>query len=163
MSFSSGEDGSASGCVVQGSRSVGEFCAGQEAWLEGACLAHFLFEAEDTVSVAILHVGRNRFLVLEEEGDFPCTEPWHRDGWVDDLSQYYYFGCLVYMDPFDERLINFLVFFVVSCIRRVALHSMIRWVSIVAGWMLVIGGSFASCSCYSRFLLSRVWKVFLVG
>ncbi len=87
-------------------RSAEEFRAGWEGWLEGACLAQLRFDAEDMVCVGVLRAERNRFLVLAEEGDFPRTGPWHRDGWVVNFSWYYYFGRMVYMDPFDERFFD---------------------------------------------------------
>ena len=55
--------------------------------------------------------------------------------------------CIWPMDPFDERLFyssDFLVLLI--CFQRAGLHSMIRWVGTVAGWMLVTGGSFV---CHS--------------
>ena len=57
-------------------------------------------------------------LVLVQEGDFPCTGPWHHDGWVHEFSWYYYFGRLVYMDPFDKRFFNSSVFFSAHSIPR---------------------------------------------
>ena len=84
-------------------RSAEEFRAGWEGWLEGARLAQLRFDAEDDVRVGVLRAERNGFLVLAEEGDFPRTGPWHRNGWVMEFSRYYYFGRMVYMDPFDER------------------------------------------------------------
>ncbi len=88
-----------------------EFRAGWKGWLEGARLAKLASDEDDAVHVAVLCMGRNGFLVVAEEGDFPCMGPWHRDGWVDNYSWYYYFGCLVYMDPFDKLLFNSLGFF----------------------------------------------------
>ncbi len=61
---------------------------------------------DDNVRVASLHVGQNCFLVVAEEEDFPRTEPGHWGSWVDDYSWYYYFGRLVYMDPFDKRFFD---------------------------------------------------------
>ena len=49
-------------------------------------------DRDDTFCVAILHVGPNGFLVVAKEGDFPCTGPWHHNGWIDDYSGYYYIG-----------------------------------------------------------------------
>jgi hypothetical protein len=74
-------------------------------------LAQLASDEDDAIRVAVLRTGRNGFLVLAEEGDFPRTGPWHRNGWDDDYSRYYYFGCLVYMDPFDEQFFNSLRFF----------------------------------------------------
>jgi hypothetical protein len=74
-------------------------------------LAQLASDEDDAIRVAVLRAGQNGFLVLAEDGDFPRTGPWHRDGWVDDYSHYYYFGRLVYMDPFDERFFNSLGFF----------------------------------------------------
>ncbi len=90
-----------------------EFCAGWDGWLEGAHLAQLASDRAVAVCVAVLHAGQNCFLVVAEEGDFPHTEPWHCDGWVDDYLRYYYFGRLVYMDPFDfdERFFNYLGYF----------------------------------------------------
>jgi hypothetical protein len=118
---------------------------------------------EDAVCVAVLHVGCDGFLVLVEGGYFLCTGPLHCDGWVDDFLRYYYFGCLVYMDPFDERFFNSLVLFVLIPVRRVTLRSTIRWARIVAGWMPAIVGPVAGHSCCLKFLSSRVWRDFLVG
>ena len=70
----------------------GEFCAGWERWLEGACLAQLRFNVEDAVCVGVLCAERNGFLVLAEKGDFPCTWLWHCDAWVIEFFQYYYFG-----------------------------------------------------------------------
>ena len=92
-------------------RSAEEFRAGWEGWLEGARLAQLRFDAEDDVRVGVLRAERNGFLVLAEEGDFPRTGPWHRDGWVIEFSRYYYFGRMVYMDPFDERFLDSSGFF----------------------------------------------------
>jgi hypothetical protein len=109
MSISSGDDGS----ILEswGSGSAVEFRAWWEGWLEGGHSAQLAPNEKDAVCIAILLAGRNGFLVLAEEGDFPRTGPWHRDCWVDDYSHYYYFGCLVYMDPFDERFFDSLGFF----------------------------------------------------
>jgi hypothetical protein len=52
------------------------------------------FDREDAAHVAVL--------VVAEEGSFPCMGPWHHNGWVDEYLRYYYFGHLVYMDPFGE-------------------------------------------------------------
>jgi hypothetical protein len=112
MSFSSGDNGSTLDCVMtQGPGLASEFCGGWEGWLEGAPLAQLASDREDAARVAVLGMARNDFLVEAEEGDFPCTGLWHCNGWVDDYSWYYYFGCLVYMDPIDERFFNSLVFF----------------------------------------------------
>jgi hypothetical protein len=62
-------------------------------------LAQLASNEEDAVRVAVLRVGRNGFLVVAEEGDFPCTGPWHCEGWVDDYMRYYYFGCLIIWIP----------------------------------------------------------------
>ncbi len=107
MSVSSEDDGSILDCAARGPSVAAEFYTGWEGLLEGARLAQLASDEKNAVSVAVLCVGRNGFLVVAEEGDFPSTGPWHRDGWVDDSSQYYYFGLLVYMDnPFDERFFN---------------------------------------------------------
>ncbi len=111
MSVSSGDDGSILECAEWGPGSVVEFRAGWEGWLEGARLAQLASDEDDAIHVAVLRAGRYGFFVLTEEGDFPRTGPWHRDGWVDDYSRYYYFSHLVYMDPFDKRLFNSLGFF----------------------------------------------------
>jgi hypothetical protein len=110
ISVSSGDDGSVLECAVQGPSSAAEFCAGWEGWLEGACLVQLASDEDNAIRVAVLHAGRNIFLVLAEEGDFPCTGPWHCDGWVDDYSRYYYFGRLVYMDPFNKWFFDSLGF-----------------------------------------------------
>ena len=111
MSLSSGDDGSVLECAARGGPgSAAEFRAGWEGWLEGARLAQLASNEDDAIRVAVLRAGQNGFLVLAEEGDFSHTGPWHRDGWVDDYSHYYYFGCLVYMDPFDERFFDSLGF-----------------------------------------------------
>ena len=60
---------------------------------------------------AVLRAGQKNFLVVAEERDFPCTGPWHCNGWVDDNFRNYFFGRLVYMDPFGERFFNSLGFF----------------------------------------------------
>jgi hypothetical protein len=65
---------------------VEKFHAGWEGWLEGAHLAQLRFDVEDAVRVGVLRAERNGFLVLVEEGDFPCTGPWHCDGWVVEFS-----------------------------------------------------------------------------
>ncbi len=90
---------------------VGEFCAGWEGWLEGDCLAYLSSEVEDAVCIAVVHIGRNGSLILVEEGNNPCTGPWHHDGWLNDFLWHYYFGCLVYMDPFSKQFFNSLEFF----------------------------------------------------
>ncbi len=64
-----------------------EFCAGWEGWLEGARSAQLRFDVEDMVRVGVLRAERNGFLFLAEEGDFPCTGPWHCDGWVVKFSR----------------------------------------------------------------------------
>ncbi len=69
-------------------RSAEEFRAGWEGWLEGARLAQLRFDVEDMVCVGVLRAERNGFLVLAEEGEFPCTGPWHRNGWVVEFSRY---------------------------------------------------------------------------
>ncbi len=111
MSVSSGDDGSVLECAAQGPGSAAEFRAGWEGWLKGARLAQLASNEDDAIHVAVLRAGRNGFLVLAEEGDFSRAGPWHHDGWVDDYSRYYYFGCLVYMDPFDKRFFNSSGFF----------------------------------------------------
>ncbi len=83
-----------------------EFRTGWEGWLEGARSAQLRFDVEDSVCVGDLRAKRNGFLVLAEEGDFPRTGPWHRDGWAVKFSWYYYFDWMVYMDPFDERFFD---------------------------------------------------------
>jgi hypothetical protein len=45
---------------------------------------------------------------------------------------YYYFSCLVYMDPFDEGFFDSLVFFSAHTGMRVVLFTLIRWEGIVA-------------------------------
>jgi hypothetical protein len=90
---------------------VAEFRAVWEGWLKGARLAQLATDEEDTVRVAILHAGQNGFLVVADDGDFPCTGPWHCNGWVDDYLRYNYFGRLVYMDPFNKRFFNSLGIF----------------------------------------------------
>ncbi len=111
MSVSSGDDGSILECAAWGPGSAAEFRAGWKGWLEGAHLAQLASDEDDAIRVAVLRAGQNGFLVLAEEGDFPRTGPWHHDSWVDDYSRYYYFGHLVYMDPFDKRFFNSLGFF----------------------------------------------------
>ena len=95
-----------------------EFCAGWEGWLEGACSTLLRFVVEDMVHVGVLRAERNGFLVLAEEGDFPRTGPWHHDGWVVQYSRYYYFGRMVYMDPFDERFFDSSGFFSANSIPK---------------------------------------------
>ncbi len=85
---------------------MAEFHTGWKGWLDGARLAQLASDEDGAVRVAVLRAGQNGFLVVAEEGDFPCTGPWHHDGWVDNFLRYYYFGCLVYMDPFDERFFD---------------------------------------------------------
>jgi hypothetical protein len=111
-------------------RSAEKFCAGWEGWLEGACSAQVKFEAEDAVRVVVLHTEWNDFLVLAEDGDFTCTGPWHCDGWVDEFSWHYYFGCLVYVDPFDTRFFGSLFLFCAYLILR----SHIAFVDQVGGY-----------------------------
>ncbi len=107
MSVSSGDDGSVLECAAQGGPgSAGEFRAGWEGWLRGACLAQLASNEDDAIPIAVLRAGQNGFLVLAEEGDFPCTGPWHCNGWVDDYSHYHCFGRLIYMDPFDKRFFD---------------------------------------------------------
>ena len=89
MSVSFVDDGTILECAAQGSpNSVAEFRAGWEEWLEGAHLAQLASDEDDAIRVAVLCAGQNGFLVLAEEGDFPCTGPWHCNGWVDDYSHY---------------------------------------------------------------------------
>ncbi len=164
MSVSSGDDGSVLECAAWGGPgSAAEFRTGWEGWLEGAYLAQLASDEDDAIRVAVLRVGQNRFLVLAEEGDFPRTGPWHCDGWVDDYSHYYYFGCLVYMDPFDERFFNSSGFLVLIWWIRVVLFMTIRQEGIVAGWMPVTGGYFVAPSCFLRSPLSRAWRASSVG
>ncbi len=111
MSVSSGDDGSILDCAERGPGLVAEFRAVWEGWLKGARLAQLATDEEDTVRVAILHAGQNGFLVVADDGDFPCTGPWHCNGWVDDYLRYNYFGRLVYMDPFNKRFFNSLGIF----------------------------------------------------
>ncbi len=111
MSFSSGDNGFTLDCVVWGPGLAAKFRAGWEGWLEGACLAQLTSDREDAACVAVLSAAQNIFLVVAGEGDFPLMGPWHHDGWVDDYSRYYYFACLVYMDPFDKLFYNSLCFF----------------------------------------------------
>jgi hypothetical protein len=111
ISIASGDDGSVLKCAVWGPGSAAEFRAGWEGWLEGPHSAQSASNRDGAVHVAVLRVGQNGFLVVAEEGDFPCTGPWHCDGWVDNYSRYYYFGRLIYMDPFDEWFLNSLGFF----------------------------------------------------
>jgi hypothetical protein len=92
--------------MVQSSHSAEEFCVGWEGWLEGARSAQLKFDVEDAARVGVLRAERNGFLVLVEEDDFPCTRPWHRDGWVIEFSWFNYFGRMVYMDLFDERFFD---------------------------------------------------------
>ncbi len=99
--------------------SAEEFRAGWEGWLEGACLAQLGFDVEDAVRVGVLHAERNGFLVLANEGDFPCTGHWHHEGWVIEFSRYYYFGWMVYMDPFDGRFFGSSGFFSTNSIPRI--------------------------------------------
>jgi hypothetical protein len=140
LSVSSGDDCSVLECAARGGPgSAAEFRAGWEGWLEGSCLAQLASNEDDAIRVAVLRAGRNGFLVSAEEGDFPCMGPWHCNGWVDDYSHYYYFGCLVYMDPFDKRFFNSLGVFIIWGIR-VVLFTTIRREGIVAGWMPVTGG-----------------------
>jgi hypothetical protein len=61
---------------------------------------------------------QNGFLVLAEEGDFLRTRPGNCDGWVVKISRYYYFGRMVYMDPFDERFFDSLGFFSANSIPK---------------------------------------------
>ncbi len=111
MSLSSGDNGFVLDYVGQGPGLAAGFHAGWEGWLEGARLAQLAFNRDDAVHVAVLHAEQNGFLVIANEGDFPHTEPWHCDGWVDDYLRYYYFGWLVYMDPSDKRFFDSLGFF----------------------------------------------------
>ncbi len=69
-------------------------------------MAQLASNEDDAICVAVLRVGRNGFLVLAEEGDFPRTGPRHRNGWIDDYSCYYYFDRLVNMDPFNKRFFD---------------------------------------------------------
>jgi hypothetical protein len=98
--------------------SVEEFCAGWEGWLEGAPSVQLRFDVEDVVHVGVLRAERNGFLVLAEEGDFPCTGPWHHNGWVVKFSWFYYFGRMVYMDPVNERFSNSSGFFSANSISK---------------------------------------------
>ena len=137
-----------------------EFCAGWERWLEGARSAQLRFDAENMVCVGVLRVERNGFLVLAEEADFPCTGPWHCDGWVVvKFSWYYYFGRMGCMDPFDERFFDSSGFLVLIRFLRVVLPLMIRRADIAVGWMLAIGGFSVGRSCYLRLPSIRVWRV----
>jgi hypothetical protein len=163
MSVSSGDDGSVWDCAAQGPGLAMEFHVGWEGWLEGARLAQLASNEEDAVPVAVLCAGQNGFLVVAEEGNFPHTGPWHCDGWVDDYSRYYYFGRLVYMDPFDERFFDSLGFLVLIWGTRVVLCTMIRREGIVAGWMPETSGYFVAHSCCSRAPLSKTWRASSVG
>ncbi len=163
MSVASGDDGSVLECSSWGPGSAAEFRAGWEGWLEGAHLAQSASNRDGAVHVAVLRMGQNGFLVVAEEGDFPCTGPWHCDGWVDNYSRYYYFGCLIYMDPFDEWFLNSLGFLVLVWGIGVVLCTMIRREGIVAGWMLATGGCIVARSCCLRSPLSRAWRASLVG
>ncbi len=109
-------------------------------------MAQLASNRNDTVRVAVLRMGRNGFLVVAEERDFPCTGPWHCDGWDDNYLRYYYFGCLVYMDPFDKWFFDSLVFLVLIWGIRVVLCTTIRQAGIVAGWTQAIGGYLVACS-----------------
>ena len=80
LSSGSGDNGSVFDCVAQDPGLAAEFRAGREGWLEGTRLAQLVFDRDDAVCVAVLRAGQNGFLVVAEEGDFPCTGPWHRDG-----------------------------------------------------------------------------------
>jgi hypothetical protein len=102
MSISSGDDGFVLECAARDPGLAAEFRVGWERWLEGARLAQLTSDRDDAVHVSVLRAGRNGFLVVAEEGIFPCMGPWHCNGWVDNYWWYYYFGCLVYMDPFDK-------------------------------------------------------------
>jgi hypothetical protein len=104
--------------MAQSFCSAEEFRAGWEGWLEGARSAQLRFDVEEVVCVGVLCAERNGFLVLAEEGDFPHTGPWHRNGWVVEFSWYYYFGRMVYMDPFDERFFNSSGFFSANLISK---------------------------------------------
>jgi hypothetical protein len=95
MSVSSGDDGSILECAARGPGLEAEFRTGWEGWLEGARLAQVASDRDEAVRVAVLRAGQNGFLVVAEEGYFPCTGPWHCNGWVDDYLRYYYFGCYV--------------------------------------------------------------------
>jgi hypothetical protein len=106
MPDSSGDDDSILDCAVWGPSSAAEFCAGWEGWLEGAHFTQLASDEEDAACVVALRTEQNGFFVVAEKGDFSCTGPWHCNGWVDDYLRYYYFGCLVYMDPFDERFFD---------------------------------------------------------
>jgi hypothetical protein len=77
------------------------------------------------VCVGVLRAEQNGFLVLVEEGDFPRTGPWHHDGWVVEFSRYYYFGQMVYMDPFDERFYDSSGFLVLIRFLKIVLPLMI--------------------------------------
>jgi hypothetical protein len=80
MSVSSGDDGSVLECAARGPGLATEFRAGWEGWLEGALLAQLASDRDDAVRVAVLHAGKNGFVAVAEEGDFPCTGPWHCNG-----------------------------------------------------------------------------------
>ena len=80
MSISSGDDGFVLECAARDPGLAAEFLAGWEWWVEGARLAQLASNEDDAVRVAVLHAGQNGFLVVAEEGDFPCTGPWHWDG-----------------------------------------------------------------------------------
>ncbi len=126
-------------------------------------MAQLASDEDDAVCVAVLCMGRNGSLIVAEEGDFPCTWPWHRNGWVDNYSGYYYFGRLVYMDPFDEWFFDSSGFLVLIWGTRVVLCTMIRREGIVAGWMPVTSGYFVAGSCCLRSPLSRTWQASSVG
>ncbi len=126
-------------------------------------MAQLSSDRKDAAHVAVLHTGQNGFLVVAEEGGFHRMGLWHHDGCVDDYSRYYYFGCLVYMDPFDERFFDSLRFFSahmeqVSCIvydDQVSGHCC--WLDAGDWWIFVIH------LYYLRFPSSKVWRVSLVG
>jgi hypothetical protein len=75
MSFSSWDDGSILECAAWGPGLAAKLRVGWEGWLEGAHLAQLASDRDDTVGDAVLHVGQNDFLVVAEEGDFPCMGP----------------------------------------------------------------------------------------
>jgi hypothetical protein len=64
MSISSENDGSILECAARGGpSSAAEFRAGWEGWLEGARFAQLASNEDNAIRDAVLHAGRNGFLV----------------------------------------------------------------------------------------------------
>ncbi len=163
MSVSSWDDGLVLECAARGPGSAAEFHAGWEGWLEGAHLAQLASDEDNAIRVAVLCTGRNGFLVLVEEGDFPRMGPWHRDGWVMIIHVNITLVPWFIWTPSTSGSSILWGFLVLIWGIRAVLFTTIRREGIVAGWMPVTGGYFVAPSCFLRSPFSRAWRASSVG